>query len=251
MPSPPTPPPVPPTPLSERTFADRLQRGRAMQAATAIFAPAFAPADASLVPPAFDTFLDGLETLNTTVSTRLGSYTTAVNERNDMVKDIKARALRVLSYVDSNPVWKNAVRSVKALVDKLRGNDARKPKPPAAGETPGSPAAKARNKGEQSYGDIAANLERLIAVLGTISGYSPPATEITVASLATLSGNYSSKNAAMATLLSQTGLAQRDRGAAYDGDDGLRAKMKAIKNAVRSQYGADSAEYDAVKGMKL
>lgn len=238
-------------PISEKTFADRLQRGRVMQAAIALFSPPFAPADASLLPAAFNTFLDGLDTSNTDTGTLLTSYSTSVAERTDMVKDIKARALRVAGYVESNSTWKNAARGIKTLVDRIRGNVARPPKSPAPGETPGSPQAKSRNKGEQSYGDIAANLERLIAALQTISGYTPPASELTVANLTTLATAYSAKNSSMATLAQQASLSQRDRFDGYSGPDGLREKMKAIKKAVLSQYGSTSSEYAAVKGIAL
>ncbi len=57
---------------TEQTFADRLQRGRTMQSKIAGFTPAFAPADVSLLPPAFELFLDDVEAANTVVATALG-----------------------------------------------------------------------------------------------------------------------------------------------------------------------------------
>ena len=238
-------------PISEKTFADRLGRGREMHAAIALFAPPFAPADVSLLPPAFNTFLDDLDTSNTDTGTLGSSYTTNVDERTDIVKDIKDRALRVLSYVESNSAWISSARGIKTLVDKIRGVVSRPAKAPAPGETPSSPQARRRRKGEQSYGDIAANLERLIAALQTIAGYAPPASELTVASLTTLATGYSALNTSMATLAQQAGRSQRDRLDGYDGPDGLSAKMKAIKKAARAQYGTASGEYAAVKSIRI
>ena len=42
-----------------------------------------------------------------------------------------------------------------------------------------------------------------------------------------------------------------DRAKLFDGTNGLRDKMTAVKNAVKAQYGQSSVEYGAVKGIKL
>ena len=41
------------------------------------------------------------------------------------------------------------------------------------------------------------------------------------------------------------------RSAKFDGPGGLRLKMKAIKNAAKSQYGQTSSQYNQVKSIKL
>jgi len=222
-----------------------------MQAATAAFATPFAPADSTLTPTNFDTFLNGIDTLNTDVAGLLTQYSTEVDVRELMVKDLKARTLRVVSYVESNAAWEKYARVIKKLADKIRGNRPRKPVAPAPGETPGSTAAKARNTGEQSFSEIAENFEQLVDAISGISGYTPPAAEITVASLTTLATDFSAKNKAMASLDRQITLKQKERLAAYDGPSGLKEKMLAIKTAVRAQYGAESAAYAAVKGIKV
>ena len=46
--------------------------------------------------------------------------------------------------------------------------------------------------------------------------------------------------------------ARRARTAAYDANDtGLHAKMLAIKEATRSQYGAQSSQYLEIKGIRV
>jgi hypothetical protein len=229
--------------ISETTFADRLQRARQLQTTVAGFMPAFAPIDASLAATPFGTFIDDLDTLNTTTGTLVSQYSTEVPLREDMVKLIKRLAAQVLSLVKSNPVWKNHVPAIKSLADKIRGvrPKAPKPVPPPPGETPA--AAKRRNSGEQGFGDIEENFERLIAALGGITGYTPPAPEITIANLTTTANAYAAKNLSMATLFAQLTTSQRDRA---DGFGQLRDKMKAIKQAIRGQYGPGSPEADQV-----
>lgn len=238
-------------PISETGFADRLGRGRLLQTAIAGFSPAFAPADTSLAAAAFATFLADLDTQITETGGLGSQYTTKVSERGEMVKDVKARVLRVLSFVESNSAWKKYARGVKSLANKIRGNRPKAPKPPAASETPGSPKAKTRSRGEQSFAEIEENFRQLIALVQGITGYAPPATDLTAASLQTLVGKFAVQNTAMGTLGSQAGIGQRERLALYDGPGGLREKMLAIKKAVRAQYGSDSAEFNQVKGIKV
>ena len=235
---------------TEKSFSDRLGRGRLLQTTTAGFSVAFNPADVSLAATGFLAFLDALDALNTVTGAQVTQYTSEVEVRTLMVQDIKARTLRVLSYVESNVAWKKYVAGLKSLANKIRGNKSKKPKPPAPGETPGSPTAKARSKGEQSFAEIAENFEQLLAAVTAISGYSPAA-DITVASLTTLSSAFSAKNTTMGTLAGQVTVKQGERLAAYNGPGGLNDKMTAIKKAVLSQYGATSPEYAAVKGINL
>lgn len=81
------------------------------------------------------------------------------------------------------------------------------------------------------------HLSRLIAKLQKIADYDPPAPELSVAELQALHAALSTKNLAMVELAQELSMSQRDRAAAYDGERGLREQMKAIKAAVRAQYG--------------
>ena len=238
-------------PISERTFADRLGRAQQLQAAVATFSPAFAPADTGLGATGVQTFVDGLDVLNTETGTLATQYSNEVDAREVMVKDVKARTLRVLSFVESNTAWAKYARGIKKLSDKIRGNRPKKPKAPVSGETPGSPAVKARNTGEQSFVEIAENFAQLAEAVAGVPGYSPPAAEITAANLETLAEVFAAKNKAMATLGRQVVQKQKDRLAGYDGPGGLKEQMIAIKKAVRAQYGSESVEYGAVKSIKV
>ena len=53
------------------------------------------------------------------------------------------------------------------------------------------------------------------------------------------------------TLGNTVGMMQKARLDAHNGSGGLRDKMKAVKEAVRSQYGSGSAEFQHVKGIGL
>ena len=235
--------------VSETSYLDRLGRGRTMQAAVTGFSPAFAPADASLLPVAFATFLDSLDTLNTATVTLVDQFSAAAEGRKGAVKDLYDRAGRIHAYVASNKEWAKQVRSVKTIVDKIRGNQPKPSKPPTGAETPDQ--TKQRSSGERSYAEMEGHLNRLIPALQAIVGYVPPATELTIAQLQALATSLHTQNLNVANLERQTAAKQAERFENYNGGEGLKEKMKAIKAATRAQYGSSSDEYLSVKSIAL
>lgn len=233
---------------SETTFADRQQRGREMQALTLTFVPTFAPADINLGPTPFNTFLDSLTTLNTTVATAEAVWKGNVAVRAGIVVDIKARALRASSRVKSNVLWKASVPAVKAAADNVRGYRVAKVKSPPDVTPPVLTAPRA----DQSYADFKGLLDKLIAALNVVSGYSTGAPgDLTVLSLTALSTSLDTSNKLVAANEATLTAARAPRLAAYDAaDTGLRAKMQAIKEATKSQYGSQSAQFQQIKGIK-
>jgi hypothetical protein len=233
---------------SESSFADRLQRGRQLDAAISGFAPPFAPADATLTPEAFGDFLDELNGMNQTVAGVEADWLATAAQRMALSGDIKSRALRALSRVKSNSAWKMNLPAVKAAADHLRGYRTPKPKRPADGEG----QVKSRSQGDQSFADIKGLLDKLVAALGKLSGYDAGApADISIAGLAALATQLDGLNQLVAGKEQTLHSARAPRLAAYEGAGGLREKMLAIKEAARSQYGSKSPEYLQVKGIKV
>jgi hypothetical protein len=235
--------------MGDTSFPDRLGRGRLMHAAIAGFDPQFAPADAALKAGAFNSALNDLETLNSETDDLVDQYKTGVRERTAIIVDLRDRAGRVLSFVVSNKAWSKHLPAVKSVVEKIRGNRAVTIKPPTGAET--AEETKKRKSGARSFTEMTAHLVRLIAAVKKISGYAPPAAELTIAQLQALHAALHARNLAMVDLDQETGMKQRERFNAYNGPDGLKENMKAIKAAVRAQYGGASPEYAAVKGIGL
>lgn len=233
---------------SERSYADRLQRGRSLQSAIGGFTPVLAPADASLSPAAFRTFLDGLDTLNTAVAAAESDWLDKAGTRVELVKDIKDRALRASSRVKSNVAWKGKLPQAKTAADNLRGYRTLQPKPPEDG----TPAPKTRAQGDQSFGDIKTLLDKLIAALKVIPGYDTGSPEdISTAGLTTLSTQLDGLNMLVAGKEQALAAARTPRKDGYDGENGLATKMKAIKETTKSQYGATSPQHAQVKSIRV
>lgn len=231
----------------ESSYADRLQRGREIQAATAGFSPAFAPADADLQPATFGTFLNGLDLQNTAVAAALADWTTDAASRTAMVADIKARALRASSRVKSHSAWKLSVPAVKAAAENLRGYRTPKPKTPDD-----APPPKTRQKGDQSYADIKGLTDKLVAALKKVTGYdSGSPGDISTAGLAAIATQLDGLNQLVAGKEQALASVRAPRKEAYDGGGGLKEKMLAIKEAARSQYGPKSPEFLRIKGIRV
>lgn len=231
---------------TESSIADRLQRGRSMKSAITGFTPSFAPPDTTLLPAAFATFLDGLDTHNNWVAAAEADWKDDVADRIALVKDIKARALRTSARVKSHAVWKAQCPAVKAAAEALRGYRIPKPK---AEPQPQVVLPKVRQQGDQSFGDVKNLLDKLIAALGHVSGYDTGApVDLTIATLSALSEELDTLNQAVATKEQALIAARVKRVEAYEK---LKEKMKAIKEAAVSQYGSRSPQHSQVRAIRV
>jgi hypothetical protein len=236
---------------SENTFGDRLTRAREMQNIILKFDPPFDPANTALQPGNFSSFLDLVETRNTLVATAGPASSAKVSLHSSLMATIKSRTTRVVDYVASNEAWTQFFPGVKQAANKVRNYhpDANKKETPAKA---GEPPKRKIKSGQQSYGDIDQWFEKLIEAVKLVPNYKPgPGSNIEVAQLTTLLADYRQSNKDAAVTDAALDSAQRARKTIYDGTDGLRSKMKAIKKAVGAQYGRKSPEYAAVAGIAL
>jgi hypothetical protein len=227
-----------------------------LQATVAGFSPAFIPADVSLSAAGFDTFLDGLDAIQSAVSTAQVADNEAVVDRQAQAADIKTTALRVKDLVQSNIAWKRWHKSVGDAADRVRGYALpRKTTPPRNSPPPNTPPKKAGSgiQSQQSFADIEKLFDKLIETVKKIPTYAAPVDSgLAVAELTALREALHTQN----QLCNETEVSLRtavaDRQNAFnDKEQGLSAKMKGIKKAVRSQYGNGSAESVAANAVKI
>ena len=243
---------------TEKTFADRLARGNTLQTTVAGFTVPFAPADTELASTPFGTFLESVEDANDLVNTKATLSTAAVADHAAKMEAIKETADQVNSYVQSNKAWKAQQPAITAAVNAVHGYSPQRAKAARAAKkaalaaaTPPPPAPK-RKTGRQSYADIDALFDKLIEAVKLVPGYAPAATSgLSVADLETQSSAYRHSNDTVSETGAALAAAQQVRLDLFDGDDGLREKMKAIKKGVRGQYKSTSPEYAAVKAIRL
>ena len=225
-----------------------------MQDVIAGFVPAFTPQDANLSPNAFQSYINGVETKNDIVSNAESTLSPLTEARFTASTGIKDKALRVKDFIGANIVWKKYLNAVTKAADTVRGYVIpKKTAAPVAGAAPVA-AKKARQgaRSQQGFADLEKLFGKLIAQVGKITGYTAPANSgLTKAELEAQDAAFTTLNDEVSTAEADLAEAQRIRKDFYDGENGLKEKMKCIKKAVRSQYGINSTQYAAVKGIGL
>ena len=239
---------------SERSYSDRQARAVVLKSAIAGFSPAYAPANADLGVMLFGSFVDSVATANDDVETAKTDWASAVTSRAADAKTAQKLTTQIISYVKSNAAWNQQLPRIKQLADKVRGITTRaKITPPPAPE-PGEPApppAKKRDRGDQSYADIATSFKALADAVGKLAGYTPPDSAISATNLATLATTLRTNNDSVAAKDTDLDGAQRARFAIFfTGEGCLQVKFQAVKNAVKGQYGQDSPQFAEVKGIR-
>ncbi len=240
---------------NEQSFPDRLGRAREMHATIDGFTPVFAPVDSNISPSAFQSYCNGCEAANTDVSEAESVFTTITGERSDAAAALQAKAGKVQDYVESNVAWKKYHKSIIDASRAIRGvsTPARKPPAPAPGSPP-PPVKPARSgaKSQKGYADIAKNFSKLVKAVAKITGYTATVgSGLVLTELSAQETAYVALNSAVQDAEATLGEAQTTRTNFYDGEGGLKEKMKAIKKAVAGQYGRGSDQAAAVKGIAL
>jgi len=239
---------------SERSFADRLQKGRVLLAALQNMSPAFVPADAALSIGNFEAYLDSVGGANDAVASGVDAFSEAVTARVADAKKAQALVTQVVAYVKSNSAWKLKFPRIKQLGDKIRGIRPPRRTAPRKAAAPGAPAAKPekkRDRGDQSYADIASNFKAFATAVAGLSGYNPPDAGITGPALTALGKKLEKDNTDVASTDQALDEAQRARADKFAAPEtGLEAKFQAEKNAVKGQYSQKSPQWNAVKAMR-
>lgn len=232
---------------SENTFADRFGRGKKLNETIKSFDPIFNPFDVSLKTPAQDTFLEGLAAKSDLVNAIRSDYTSSMEIRNKMIKDLKTRSSMVRNFVESVVAYKVYWTALRNVVKKILNY--KPPKAPKTVTNVTEAEKKKRNRGEQSYADLANLLKNLISLLEGITGYAPVNPQLTIVELTALFDSLVTQNTEMGNKAGKLDVAVVERKGLFDGPGGLKERMKATKASVRAQYGNTSAEYLSVKGI--
>lgn len=236
---------------TETSFGDRLSRAQSMGEAIAGFVPAFAPSDATLAPAAFQATLSAIEGLNGAVAVHDAGVSSATAMRTSLQATIRSRTKQVVAEVKSNKAFAAYLPAVKQAADILLGRRPGSAEPlPVPAVEPPKPKRKLR---QQSYGDIDGFFEKVIKAVKAIPTYLPTETSnIRKEQLEALLEAFRKANRKLKEEEAKLSAAQKGRLAAYeDPETGLREKMKSIKEATKAQYGLGSAEFAAVKSIRV
>lgn len=218
------------------------------------YGTAYNPSKATIKLPALNSTFTSAKNSLTTINTTLPPSTNAINGREIVFKPLSKLITRVVNAVASSNVPKQVVADVKTIARKLqgkRGSD----KLPTVVDNPNTPedeSQKSISASQMSFDNRIENMDKLIQLLASQSGYAPNETDLKVATLTTLLADMRTKNTAAINALTPLSNARIARNTIlYASGTGLVDTAGEVKKYVKSVFGGTSPQYKQVSGLKF
>lgn len=233
---------------SEKGFGARLQNAKNIKDFIASFSNYAPPrTEDSLIE--ITKFITDCENINNTVASALQNYTLAVKARQDAFSSKASNSIQKLLSPISKAVqaqYNNDSReytSIMAIIVKMRSTTITK-----APANPNEAQKDTISKSEMSYGSQLQNLKDLVSSLEQLNNFNPSNNSIKPATLKALCDSLTAMNTAVISAVFPLNTARDTRSKLFDE---LRIRLKRIKSYVASNYGNQSPEYTAIKGISI
>ena len=180
----------------------------------------------------------------TDVVTKNTAYNNAVNARIIAFEDLKALSTRIINAFQATDATPEKIADAKGFNRKIQGKRATKTEIQV---DPNTPAPKTISSAHLSYDQLIQHFAGLISVLQSEPSYAPNENDLKMATLTAKQADMTAKNTALATAftaISNSRIA-RDK-VLYKETTGLVDTAKAVKQYIKSIFGASSAEYAQV-----
>lgn len=237
---------------SEITFGARVANASKISAHLKTFVGYVAPTPNTTI-PSYDALIASLTTENTSIATKKAAYSAAVEVRQKLFFKDKDCLMKILSPVTSAvraKIGKTAkpVADITALVVKIRGEKKAKGKDPKPEDT-GDEKKDGVSQSERSYGSMTQNFNDIITTLTSLgTDYAPVNTAHKLPALNTKLASIKTANDTATTTFGALKTSIDSRSNQYTD---LTERTQRIKEAVKSQYGVNSTEYNLIKGLKV
>ena len=206
----------------------------------------YAPADASLSVAALTTLIASTKEKNTETASAIQGYSAAVDKRQSLFQKDPNSLIKVLSPIgatvrSSFDKSSKEASDVSTMIVKIRGVKVKK-----GSKEPNTDFV---SQSERSYGSMTQNFSDMITTLENYGAkYTPANTDIKLVTLKDKLTKLTTANNAVTTTYGQLKEKRDDRADLYKN---LTTITQRIKDAVKSQYGLKSTEYNLVKGLKV
>lgn len=237
---------------SEVTFGARVANASKISAHLKTFTGYVAPTTNTTIPN-YDALIASLTTENTSIATKKAAYSAAVEVRQKLFFKDKDCLMKILSPVTSAvraKIGKTAkpVADITALVVKIRGEKKAKGKDPKPEDT-AEENKDSVSQSERSYGSMTQNFNDIITTLTSLgTDYAPVNTAHKLPALNTKLASIKTANDTATTTFGALKTSIDTRSSQYTD---LTERTQRIKEAVKSQYGVNSTEYNLIKGLKV
>ncbi|MBL0127751.1 MAG: hypothetical protein IPP83_09880 [Flavobacteriales bacterium] len=216
------------------------------------YGPTYNPANPAITLAGLNTKHGAAVTRLADVNTALAAWTTAVNSREAIFDPFSAFVTRIINAVQASAVPPEVIADVRTIARKLTGSRA-KPKAPDVPDDPATPedeSFSSNSASQMSFDSRIENFDKLIQLLAAQAGYTPNEADLKITGLTALHTSMVAVNLAVVkayTDLSNARIA-RDK-ELYDPATGLVDVALAVKNYVKSLFGASSPEFLQVSGI--
>jgi len=212
------------------------------------------PSKAGIKLPAMNTLFTSAKNSLTAINTALPPSTNAINAREIVFTPLSKLITRVVNAVAASNVSKQVLPDVKTIARKIQGKRGSK-KLPTIVDNPNTPqdeSQKSISASQMSFDNRIQNMEKLIQLLASQTGYAPNETDLKVTTLTTLLANMRTKNTAAINALTPLSNARIARNnILYAKGTGLVDIAGEVKNYVKSVFGGTSPQYKQISKLKF
>lgn len=212
------------------------------------------PSKAAIKLPALSTLFTVAKNSLTAINTASPSYTNAIDARAIVFDPLSKLITRVINALDSSDVPKQTVATAKTIARKIQGKRASKKLPPAVANpaTPEIESPKSISASQMGFDNRIENLDKLIQLLSSQTGYMPNETDLQVTALSNLLADMTDTNTAAINALTPLSNARIARNnILYATGTGLVDISVEVKKYVKSVFGGTSPQYKQVSGLKF
>lgn len=212
------------------------------------------PSNAAIKIPALNTLLISAKSSLTSLNSMLPPWKIAVSDREIAFEPLSRLVTRVINALDASGVSSQIVADAKTYARKIQGTRASKKLPTIADDpaTPANESQKSISASQMSFDSRIENLDKLIQFLSAQPAYKPNESDITIAALTALLSDLIVKNTAVINAnaaLSNSRISRNE--VLYAKVTGLIDTAGEVKKYVKSVFGATSAQYKQISGLKF
>lgn len=211
------------------------------------------PTKASLKLPALTAQLTAGNAALQTVKTTKTGYDNATNAREVSFKPLKPLATKIVNALAATDAAPQTIDDVKSINNKIQGRRAKALAKPLATTVGAAPATvKKISVSQQSFDKQIDHLAQLISTLSAEPLYLPNEANLKVTALNTMLTDLKTKNSAVINAVTSVSNARiaRDK-ALYATSTGMVDTALAVKQYVKSVFGASSPQFKQVSGLKF
>ncbi len=213
------------------------------------YGPLYNPSRTSLT-------LAQLIALHTTATASLQNVTNLKNAYDDVVntraaafKQLAPLSTRLVNALQATDASKETIKDAKGYNRKIQGKRAPKKEKPL---DPNQPAPRKNSANQQSFDMLIQHFEGLITLLGSEPSYAPNEIDLQIATLQARAQDLNNKNNQEAIAAAPLSNARIERNKIlYTEKTGLVPIAFDAKKYVKSVFGANSPEYNLIKGIKF